>query len=252
MTTAAERLHLLYEVNRRLTGFTDLDELLRYATQRTRELFEAEGCALLLVDRGREEFYFPIASQSASSHASEQRLSEIRFPADRGIAGWVLANDQAALVEDTSKDPRFYSGVDQQTQTATRAVLCAPLRSPSGNIGVVEVVNPSASAVTRDDLEFLEALATDIALAHEKARLYERLRGEVVGLRQASGIAGYGLAAVGLLLSLGTIFGHLAWALPVRELLTRPGLLTGVAAILVGLALVGVAHGWLVRKTSHP
>lgn len=251
MTTAAERLHLLYEVNRRLTAFTDLDELLRYATGRTRELFEAEGCALLLVDPARREFYFPLASQSAASQASEQRLSEIRFPADRGIAGWVLAHDEAALVEDTAKDPRFYGGVDQKTHAATRTLLCAPLRSPSGNIGVIEVINPAASALTRDDLEFLEALATDIALAHEKALLYERLRGEVVGLRQAAAIAGYGLLGVGILLSAATIVGHLAWALPLSELIMRPGLLAGVAAVLVGVSLVGVAHGFLVQRASH-
>src|SRR5215813_7397939 len=98
MATAADRLGVLYEVNRRLGTFTDLGELLRWATERTRELLDAEGCAILLHDAEKNELYFPIASQRASRQQSEARLAEIRFPADRGIAGWVLKNGESAAV----------------------------------------------------------------------------------------------------------------------------------------------------------
>ena len=250
MTTAAERLHLLYEVNRRLTTFDDLDELMRYSTRRTCELFNADGCALLLLDRERREFYFPVASQSATQQATQQRLAEIRFPADQGIAGWVLAHDQAVLVPDVTTDPRFYRGVDQATQMTTRAVLCAPLRSRSGNIGVLEVVNPAANALTAEDLEFLDALAADIAVAHEKAMLYQRLRGEVTGLRQAMRMAGIALLGLGALLATGAIIGHMAWALPLSELPTRPGILGGIGSIALGATLIGLGSGWLIPRTT--
>jgi GAF domain-containing protein len=250
VTTAAERLHLLYEVNRRLTTFDDLDELMRYATRRTCELFGADGCALLLLDRDKREFHFPVASQSATQQATGERLAEIRFPADQGIAGWVLAHDEAVLVPDVTTDPRFYAGVDRATQMTTRAILCAPLRSRSGNSGVIEVVNPAASALTTDDLEFLDALAADIAVAYEKAMLYAHLRGEVTGLRQALRAAGVGLLVLGGLLALGAFVGHMAWALPLRELPTRPGILGGVASGILGAALIALGSGWLIPKTT--
>ena len=110
---SSERLHALYELNRRLATFTDLEDLLRHATQRARELLHAEGCALLLFDPARRELHFPVASQAESRRASEPRLAEIRFPADRGIAGWVLARGEAVCVADVTRDARFYSGVDQ-------------------------------------------------------------------------------------------------------------------------------------------
>jgi GAF domain-containing protein len=250
VTTAAERLHLLYEVNRRLTTFDDLDELMRYSTQRTCELFNADGCALLFLDPERREFYFPVASQRATQRAAQQRLGEIRFPADRGIAGWVLTHDQAALVPDVTTDPRFYTGVDQATHMTTRSVLCAPLRSRSGNIGVIEVVNPAPSSLTADDLEFLDALAADIAVAHEKAMLYGRLRGEVTSLRQAVRTAGILLLGLGTLLGIGGVLGHLAWALPLSELPTRPGILGSIGSIVLGAVLVGLGNGWLIPKTT--
>ena len=127
MASVGERLHLLYELNRGLTSFTDMDGLLRYVTDRARELFNAEGCALLLLDRRRGEFYFPVASESKKVH--EIRLATVRFPADRGIAGWVLAHDEAVLIDDVSKDARFFAGVDARTDMTTRRLLCAPLRT---------------------------------------------------------------------------------------------------------------------------
>ncbi len=249
MASPGERLHLLYEINRRLTTFADLDELMRYATRRTRELFNAEGCALLLLDRERREFYFPIASQSASRQAAQARLAEIRVPADQGIAGWVLTHNEATLVADAANDPRFYREVDRQTDMTTRSLLCAPLRSQSGNIGVIEVVNPQSESLSADDLEFLDAIASDIAVAYEKAQLYTQLRGEVIGLRQACHIAGVVLVVVGALFSVGVTFGHLARALPVVDLFTRPAMLASGFALLSGAALFGVGRGWFVART---
>src|SRR5262249_39619586 len=149
-----------------------------------------------------------------------------------------------ALVDDTSQDPRFYRGVDQVTHMATKAVLCAPLHTESGTVGVVEVVNPNASALTLEDLEFLQALATDLALAHEKALLYEHLRGEVIGLRQACRFAGFGLVAVGILLTVGLIVRDLALARPLTEMLVGPGFLASLVLLLAGVMLVGVGRGW--------
>ena len=247
MATAGERLQLLYDVSRRLTTFTDLPELLRYATSHARELFAAEGCAILLHDRAAREFYFlPVASQDAALREVEQRLPRIRFPADRGVAGWVMEHGEAALVADTSVDDRFYSGIDQLTAMHTRALLCAPLRVGSEVIGVISVVNPSPDALTRDDLAFLEALASDVAVAHEKVLLYERLRGEVISLRQAARFGGIGLLALGVLIAVGVVLGHLAWAVPLRELPARPGLWLGLALTAVGVLLLSVGRGRIV------
>ena len=242
MNNPAERLRLLYEVSRQLPTFADLDELLGYATRRTRELFDAEGCGVLLRDPPRREFYFPISSQSESRKVTEARLAEIRFPADRGIAGWVLTNGEAALVADASKDPRFYGGVDAVTAMQTRVVLCAPLRSHRGNIGVLEVINPAAGVGT-EDLEFLEALASDVAVAHENAAMQRQLRGDLGSLRQMMTFAGLGLGGIGILTGLGTLVGHSARALPFAELMTNPGAWASLLLVAAGVVLVALARG---------
>jgi GAF domain-containing protein len=250
VATDADRLHLLYEMSRRLATFSRLDELLRFVTRRTRELLEAEGCALLLHDRDRKELYFPIASQAESHPNAAAVLAEIRFPADRGIAGWVLAHDEAVYIADAQRDPRFYEAVDRRTNMTTRDLLCAPLRTRSGNIGVIEVINPGSTGAGTDTLEFLEVLAGDIAIAHEKAMLYERLRGEVLELRRIFRTAGIGLAVLGILIVLGAVYTHLGWALPMRELPTRPGVVIGAACVVGWALLMWIARGALTQRTD--
>jgi GAF domain-containing protein len=250
MTSPDARLQLLYDVARSVTTFTQLDPLLRFATRRARELLEAEGCAVLLLDDSRRELYFPVASQVESREATAVRLEAIRFPARLGVAGWVLEHDEPVLVDDVASDPRFYAGVDRATATSTRTILCAPLRTPGGNIGVVEVINPLRGRFEAGDLAFLEALAADIAIACEKAQLYERLRGETVALRQAIQSAGLGLAVLGVVFALGGTYAHLAWALPLTELPTRPAILTAIVLLALGGGLTAIARGWLVRAAE--
>ena len=238
METAENRLHLLYEFSRRLTTLADPAEFQAYTTRRTREIFNAEGGSLLLLDSDKDEFYFPIASQSAASHVTPAQLAEIRFPADRGIAGWVLRNDQVIWVPDVSNDERFYSDIDKRTDAVTHSILAAPLRTSSGNIGVIELINPAQKTFTKEDLEFFEALASDIAVSYEKAELLARLRGEVGALRQICRGIGMALVGVGALIGVGTLFFRLARATPLAELAFAPGLWVGVVGALIGAALI--------------
>lgn len=249
MPSDLDRLRLLYDLNRRLSTFTDLDELVRYVTRRARELFRADGCALLLFDARRNELYFPVASQREGRAATQEQLAEIRFPADFGVAGWTFRRGEAVLVTDARTDSRFYPGVDQQTGLETRSILCAPLRTRSGNLGVIEVINP-AEAPTQDDLQFLEALAADVGVAHEKAALYGRLRAEALELRRLCSLMGLGLLLAGLLFGSGAVLMLRARALPLYDLLLHPGLLVGVLCLLMGVALVGVARGWFAARVA--
>jgi len=248
-SSADDRLHLLYELNRGLTQVRDLNVLLQYAAKRVRELFAAEGCAVLLLDRERNELYFPIASDADA--ASEAQLATTRFPADRGIAGWMLQHDEAVAVADARADPRFFGGVDAKTQMQTRSLLGAPLRSEAGILGVLEVVNPGAHMLGSADVEFLETVAGDIAFAYERVRLLQQLRGEVVGLRQVVRYLGLSMLILGVVALLGAVLLHMARALPMSELVYRPGVVIGAASLAIGLALRRIAGGWLVAPTPE-
>lgn len=243
MANASERLQVLYELSRRLATFDDLDGLLRDATRAVREVFAAEGTAILLLDPSGTELRFPIASQAEGASGTEKVLTELRFPAAQGIAGWVLAHGQSVAVDDVNKDPRFYPGVAKATGVPTRALLAAPLRSRSETIGVVEVINPAGDRFDPEDAAFLEAVASDIGIAYEKAYLYEHLHRELTSLRGLTRIGGGGLVAVGVMLVAAAVVTNLAFAMPWTRLLTRPGLWIGVLAAVTGVAFLRRGRG---------
>jgi signal transduction histidine kinase len=178
-----ERASLLYELGCAFAERIELDELIPLVMAKCREVLDAEGAAVLLLDAARNELYFPYAADEDASAAAQ--LRQLRFPADRGIAGAVLRSGQSIRVDDAANDPRFYGGVDRRTQLTTRALLSVPLTCRQGIIGVMQVLNPRTGAgFTDEDLAFLEALSGSVAVAIENARLYAELKAAAAVLEQ--------------------------------------------------------------------
>ena len=175
------RLSLLYEVSRSFSELIGLDQLIGRIITKTKELIDAESCAILLLDEERQELYFPYSADVAPE--VEQRFATVRFPADRGIAGWVLQHGVSQLITDVSKDERWYAHVDKQSGMSTHSLLCAPLRTRRGTLGVIELRNRIGGMFTPEDLNFLDALSGNIAVAIENASLYQRLKSSEAALR---------------------------------------------------------------------
>jgi len=176
----ASRFSLLLELSRGFNAHTDLRSLLPFVVQRSREVLNAEGCSLLLVDKERGELYFPLSS--SQSEGVDAQLGDVRFPVSDGIAGEVVRTGAPMHVDDAGNHEYFYAGVDQLTGASTRDLLCAPLRTHQGVIGVIEVVNSLGGGFSASDLEFLDALAGSLAVAVENATLMGELREREVRL----------------------------------------------------------------------
>ncbi len=169
-----QQLELLYDVSRSLHGLIELDELMPVVVEKTKELLDAEGCSVILLDDTGRELYFPYVSPENTTVA--ERLRHLRMPADKGIAGAVVQSGQSLLVPDVQNDSRFYSTVDEQTGGATRSIVCAPLKTQRGIIGVIECINKRVGRFSPAELTFLEAIAGTVAVAIENARLYRTLK----------------------------------------------------------------------------
>ncbi len=175
------RLLLLHELGCAFAACIELDELVAFVVAKCREVLDAEGAAVLLLDHEHNELYFPYVADEDPVAAAQ--LRQLRFPADRGIAGEVLRSGHGLRVDDAASDPRFYSGVDRRTGMTTRDLLSAPLTTRRGTIGVLQVLNcRTGTAFSDADLAFLEALAGSVAVALDNARLYGQLKAFAAGL----------------------------------------------------------------------
>ena len=108
-----------------------------------------------------------------------------RVPSGQGIAGWVVENGEAAVVDDAKQDPRFYGGIDETTGFETRTILAVPMATRERTIVVIEVINKRDGTFDDRDAKVTTALANHAAIAVENARLYARLADAVVASRMS-------------------------------------------------------------------
>src|SRR5262249_42459482 len=134
-----QRLRELGTVNeliKTLTSTLELPEVLRIVLDRIKLLTQAEALSLLLYDGERDELVF-----AATETLRENTLVGMRVPPEQGVATWVAQTGHAALVNDVSSDPRFYSGIDRASHFSTRSLLAVPVKRGDRVLGVIETVN---------------------------------------------------------------------------------------------------------------
>lgn len=178
----AEKLTLLLELSHTFSTLMELDESLPIIMQRTREVLQAENCAIFLLDEAGKELMVPVTSDIDPE--VERRFQGLRFPAHKGIVSRVLQEGKALLVPDVRQDQRFQGHVDHHTGAQTHDLLYAPLRTKRGIIGVIGLRNKQGGTFTEEDLSFLDALAGSIAIAIENARLYQDVRQSEARLKE--------------------------------------------------------------------
>ena len=95
--------------------------LLAAIVEVARSIFGAKASSILLLDEETEELVF-----EAVVGEGEQELLGMRFPAGKGIAGWVLATRTPLVIEDVREDPRFASDVAEDTGYVPSGLMAAP------------------------------------------------------------------------------------------------------------------------------
>ncbi len=174
------RLNRLVEITGLLNSTLKLEDLLGLIMSSATELLDAETSSLFLLDETSGELTAEIATGEPGQAVAKQRV-----PAGSGVAGWVVANGEPAVVDDPRNDPRFYSDIDAKTGFETRNILAVPMQTKERVIGAIEVLNRRSGSFGERDLQMASALAGQAAIAIDNARLYARLADAVVTSRMS-------------------------------------------------------------------
>ena len=151
--------------------------LLSAIVEVARSIFGAKASSIVLLDTETDELVF-----EAVVGEGEDTLLGMRYPAGRGIAGWVLATRTPLVIEDVQSDPRFARNVAEGTGYVPRGIMAAPLLTEEDALGVLSVLDrPEQSLFSLQEMELLGLFANQAAIAVDlliKARKAERLLGE--------------------------------------------------------------------------
>jgi sigma-B regulation protein RsbU (phosphoserine phosphatase) len=163
---SAEVLSTLTEIGEGVNSSLDLDEVLaRTAALIKRHIdYEIFGVLMLEGDGAYLKHRFSIGYP-------RDLAENIRVPLGHGITGTAAATGQPVLVNDTSKDERYISAIEN-----VRSELAVPLMLQGKCVGVLDIQSRHPDYFTPDQQNILTLLASRLAVAIENARLYQKER----------------------------------------------------------------------------
>ena len=162
-----DKLTALYRVSQSLGTSLNLEEVLHQVMDAVIQLTGAERGFLSLIDRTSGEI-----NLQAARNFEQESIPDKDIELSRTVVQSVIESGKGIVTTDAQNDPRF-AKQDSIIFYSLRSILCAPLQSRGTTIGVIYVDNRAqANLFTSDDLEVLNAFASQAAAAIENAGLY--------------------------------------------------------------------------------
>ncbi len=166
-SVASDPLVSLVKIGRSISAVTDINVLLKVIAEETRSAIQADRCTVFLLDKEKNELWSKVALGMDSQ--------EIRFPADKGLAGYVVKTGEAINIPDAYNDSRFNPDVDKETGYKTKTILCLPIKNNNKEIiGAFQVLNKKGGVFTKGDEDLLTAIGGSASIALENAQLFKQ------------------------------------------------------------------------------
>lgn len=167
----AKELHALIHVSKTVNSHLDLDTVLESVMSVTAEVMQVEASSLVFIDDETGDLVFHIAQGEKAGE-----VKSIRMKQGEGVIGWVAQSGKPLIVNDATKDSRFYKKIDEKIGFKTRSILCVPLATTKRIWGAIEVLNKlDGGDFDEHDLVLCEAIACQAAIAVENAALHKHV-----------------------------------------------------------------------------
>ncbi|HEY2328138.1 MAG TPA: GAF domain-containing protein [Gaiellaceae bacterium] len=164
-TRDTSRLRRLQSLTDAALAHLDLEPLLGALLERTRDMLEADTCAVLLLDPETDELV------ARAAVGLEERVEPgLRIPLGRGFAGRVAATQQPVVLDDVDSAEVLNPLLHEK---GIKSMVGVPLMVAGQAIGVLHVGTLSRRVFDQEDTELLQLAADRAAIAIEHARLFE-------------------------------------------------------------------------------
>ncbi|MFA6989156.1 MAG: diguanylate cyclase [Candidatus Gastranaerophilaceae bacterium] len=168
-------ISILYNIGQAMNFIDDLKVLLKVIIDKAIKNIDAERGSLMLYDISTNELaikvVYGIADKEIEEKINEGLIECTRIPVGEGIGGTVFLDKTPMIANSGANDPRFTKGVKDSD---ILSILCVPLIVKGESIGVINITNKkNGKTFDQQDLEFMEALANQAAIAIDNAQLYE-------------------------------------------------------------------------------
>ncbi len=173
--TTIDKLRMLLDITKKISRSLDLQEVLNLVMDTLDSLipYDAAGIFLLeCVDKdevpeGEEPCTFK--AEAVRGYDVEE-LYDLHLKLGEGFLGSVALSGTPIISNDVRNDPVYVNARDR-----TRSEMVAPIISNDEVIGCFDLESDQLNAYSKDDLEVLTLLASQVAIIIEKVMLHEQL-----------------------------------------------------------------------------
>jgi PAS domain S-box-containing protein len=160
------RLEALYHAGQMINSTLEVDAILDHLVDEAMRVTRASHGQVLVVQK--EAGCFERRSLRGFSPKEAELARAVPLSLGQGLSGQVYRTNQPVRVDDVRADPAYYALIP-----STRAELVVPILREGQALGNLDLQSPKAGAFRQVDLNYLNALADQAAIALENARLYE-------------------------------------------------------------------------------
>lgn len=166
----AAQLKAVVELSESIAQLHDLNELFPAVTRLISERFGFYHVGIFLIDQDHEYAVLQAANSEGGKRMLERKH---RLPMGVGVVGFCAQTGQPRIALDVGKDAVFFNNPDLPL---TRSEVALPMRSRDETIGVLDVQSTEAGAFSSEDLQVLTALANQVSITLDNARLLTETR----------------------------------------------------------------------------
>ena len=169
-TYVAAQLEALGNLVSAISRVFELDEVLYTALDKALELLHAEKGAIHLINEGGSELLLQAQRGLSSEYVSRYR----RLRVGQQAPGRVADTRRPVHIGDSSGAVRAARGLEGED---FRSLICVPLRSKTGILGTVSLLDTDRERFGPADVQLLDFIARHVSAGVERARLFtERSR----------------------------------------------------------------------------
>jgi signal transduction histidine kinase len=167
-----DRVQYLLRVTTELTASLDEDRVLSRALELVNEVVNATQGGILLINTEQGNLVYR-AAFGENVPAIPKHGLDVSMNYDEGLAGWLIRNRKPVVIDDIREDDRW---MKRPNSLDPRSVLAVPLISSEEVIGILMLFHKEPKAFTDQQLELVEAAASQVASAINNAQLYLLIR----------------------------------------------------------------------------
>jgi len=181
-TNKARRLRVINQIGLKITSILDIEKVLEEVIRLLYSELNYYAVTIGLIQKDRLIIKSMYEDDKGKYNIHNHYL-ELK---EKSVLGWVAKSNRTLLVEDVSTDPRYYHF---NSLRETKSELAVPIELQGKVLGVLDAQSNRIDGFDEEDLQLLQSVANQTAVALENARLYANSEKKIQELSVLNNVA---------------------------------------------------------------